>query len=326
LEVLQLDLDTANKFAALPLAGIVREYPNAPGILLNGPEDLRPPRDLHPAFYGCYDWHSAVHGFWSLARLMRLFPLERAEEVRSIFNSHLTDDNIQREIEYFNQPNRKTFERPYGWGWLLKLALELKVWQDAGSQRWSRVLKPLEDLIVERFLEFLPKQTYPIQNGVHTNTAFGMLLALEYAEVSELPEVSYVIRSRAFDYFEEPQLTAEPNGADFLSPSLTMAALMAKVLSPVDFDIWLGRLFPNGIPDKLRTPVHVSDRTDPQIGHLDGLNLSRAWCYRRIASAIDAEKFESLASDHLKFAQVATGDYGGEHWLATFAILALTDG
>jgi len=325
LDKLVLDLETANAFAELPLAGIVREYPNAPGILLNGPQDLRPPRELHPAFYGCYDWHSAVHGYWSLARLMRFYPLKKEREIRAAFDAHLTVGNILREVEYFEQPNRRTFERPYGWGWLLKLATELRTWSDSAAQSWSMALKPLEELIVERFLEFLPKQTYPIQNGVHSNTAFGMLLALEYAETLDQHELLSTIRTRAADYFSDPELATEPNGADFLSPSLTMAALMAKVLPPPDFGLWLGELFPSGIPEKLRVPVHVSDRTDPQIGHLDGLNLSRAWCYRRIAKAIDAEKLEALASDHFSAAQVETGDYGGEHWLATFAILALTD-
>ena len=325
MDALELTAEVANRFAELPLAGIRREYPNAPGILLNGPQDLRTPRELHPAFYGCYDWHSAVHGFWSLARLMRLFQLNKEHEVRSLFNEHLTVANIRAEVEYLEQPNRQTFERPYGWGWLLKLTLELALWDDIDAQKWLTSLKPLEDLIVSRFLEFLPRQNYPIQNGVHTNSAFGMLLALEYADGVGRTELSAVIRSRASDYFSYPERAIEPNGADFLSPSLTMATLMSRVLEPNEFASWWIKLFPSGIPEKIRTPVHVSGRTDPQIGHLDGLNLSRAWCYRRIAGALTAEDLAALAKEHLRAAQVETGDYGGEHWLATFAILALTD-
>jgi hypothetical protein len=322
---LTLSGELANRLAELPLAGIVREYPNAPAVLLNGPEDLQTPKKLHPAFYGCYDWHSAVHGFWSLARLSRLYSLNRAREVRAVFDNHLTAENIFQEVEYFQRPNRKTFERPYGWAWFLKLALELRSWDIPEAPTYRAALRPLEALIVDRFIDFLPRQTYPVQNGVHTNSAFSMVLALEYAEAVGNRDLADLLRSRAVDYFAEPALGIEPNGADFLSPSLTMAALMAKVIPPPDFGIWLGNLFPTGIPERLRSPVHVSDRTDPHIGHLDGLNLSRAWCYRRVAKAIDGEKLKVFADEHLRAAQVETGDYGGEHWLATFAILALTD-
>jgi len=315
----------AQSLAELPLAGIVKEYPNAPAILLNGPEDLRTPKELHPAFYGCYDWHSAVHGFWCLARLSRLHPVSRFNHIREIFASHLTAENILQEVEYFQRPNRQTFERPYGWAWLLKLALELRSWEIPESAKWVASLRPLEELIVARFLEFLPRQTYPIQNGVHTNTAFSMILALEYATGTGNQVLIDALQSRAIDYFGKPEFGIEPNGADFLSPSLTMASLMSKVMPSQDFETWLVMLFPNGIPERLQNPVHVSDRTDPQIGHLDGLNLSRAWCYRRIGKAVGDSKFGELADRHLGAAQVETGDYGGEHWLATFAVLALTD-
>lgn len=315
----------ANSLAELPLAGITREYPNAPAILLNGAEDLRTPRELHPAFYGCYDWHSAVHGFWCLARLSRLHSMSRFHHIRQAFERHLTAENMLEEVEYFQRPNRQTFERPYGWAWLLKLALELRSWEIPESATWAAALRPLEELIVARFLEFLPRQTYPIQNGVHTNTAFSMILALEYARETGNQVLIHALQSRAMDYFREPEFGIEPNGADFLSPSLSMAALMANVMPAPVFGVWLAKLFPHDIPERLQNPVQVSDRADPQIGHLDGLNLSRAWCYRRIGNAVGDSKFGELANRHLKAAQVQTGDYGGEHWLATFAVLALTD-
>jgi len=323
--------ELADRLAELPLQGIAREYPNKLDHVINGPQDLRSPRELHPAFYGCYDWHSAVHGHWTLIRLLKQTGLTKQEEARALLRANLTPSNILAEVEYLHQPNRESFERPYGWAWLLKLAAELRDWEDGDGVRWAAALKPLEEAIVERFLRFLPLQTYPIRSGVHSNTAFSLLLALSYATAAGQTALWEAIRERTLYYFEEPAMSPEPNGADFLSPSLTMAALMMGVVSPEEFRAWFARLFPNGLPNALRLPALVSDRDDPQIGHLDGLNLSRAWCLRAIANGLtpedpQAETLRELAHVHLEASMphLSSGNYNGEHWLATFATLVVT--
>lgn len=333
-----LTTQQASSLARLALDGIQREYPNSPGYVLNGPDDLQSPRTLHPAFYGCFDWHSAVHSHWMLVRLLKTLPaLPEASDIRAALAENLTAKNILVEKEYIEQPNRRSFERMYGWAWLLKLAEDLLTWDDPDGKEWSRNLQPLADVFVQRYLEFLPKQTYPIRVGTHPNTAFGLTFALDYARTIRHQELEKLIIERIYDYFwKDRDYPAgwEPGGSDFLSPCLVEADLMRRVLLPGEFHSWLGRLLPGlpeGKPKTLFTPATVADRTDPQIVHLDGLNLSRAWCMRGIAStfSVDDPAYRVLAKAADRHAQAAlphitSGDYMGEHWLASFAVYMLT--
>ena len=336
---LTLTKQQASAFAKLALKGIDREYPNKPSTVLNSDSDVKSPRALHPAFYGSFDWHSSVHGHWMLVRLLRRFPdLPEKQQIRASLAEHLTAKNLQAEADYFKQPNRKSFERMYGWAWLLKLAEELHGWDDPDAKAWAKNLQPLSDLLVSRYLEFLPKQTYPIRSGVHPNTAFGLTFALDYARAVGHKELRELVeeRSRAY-YAKDAGIPAkwEPDGADFFSPSLMEADLMRRVLPAQEFQAWFAKYLPElakGEPKTLLAPATVSDRTDPQIVHLDGLNLSRAWCMRSIAAALpkdDGARAVLTASSarHAEagLAHIASGDYVGEHWLASFAVYLLTD-
>jgi len=328
-----LPLATASIFADLALAGITREYPNAPGLVLNNPADLQAPRALHPAFYGCFDWHSAVHGHWMLARLLRFFPeMPQAAAIRSALAGDLSAANLRAEADYFAAPNRRSFERTYGWAWLLKLAEELSSWADPDAAAWSQNLHPLVDVIVAGYLDFLPKQTYPIRVGTHPNTAFGLAFALDYARACKNPELESLLIQRSRDYFlgdADAPAAWEPGGNDFFSPSLLEADLLTRVLPPTEFADWFHRFLPE-LPPSLLIPPTVSDRSDLQLVHLDGLSLSRAWCMKRIASALPSsdpvrKALAASAEQHTKegLAHVASGHYGGEHWLASFAVYLL---
>jgi hypothetical protein len=331
-----LNLEYAARFADLALAGITREYPNAPGLILNGPADLQSPRTLHPAFYGCFDWHSSVHGHWMLARLLHLFPnLPQAAAIRAALADNLSESNLRMEADYFAAPNRRSFERTYGWTWLLKLAEELFIWPDPEAAAWSQNLRPLVDGIVCGYLDFLPKQTYPIRVGTHANTAFGLAFALDYARTCGQSDLEALLVRRSLDYFGGDAgypAAFEPGGNDFLSPSLIEADLLTRVLPRAEFADWFHRFLPD-LPPSLLTPATISDRSDLQLIHLDGLNLSRAWCMHRIASTLperDAYRDTLLASAKLHkqdgLANVASGHYGGEHWLASFAVYLLDPG
>ncbi|MBI2807232.1 MAG: DUF2891 domain-containing protein [Planctomycetes bacterium] len=328
----------ASAFVKLAIKGIQQEYPNKPGHVLNGAADAKTPRELHPAFYGSFDWHSSVHGHWMLVRLLRRFPdLPERMAIRAALGKHLTAKNLKAEADYFDQPNRKSFERTYGWAWALKLAEELHGWDDVDAKKWSQNMKPLADILVARYLVFLPKQTYPIRTGVHPNTAFGLAFAWDYAKAVQHTRLRELIerRSRAY-YAKDYDAPArwEPDGNDFFSPSLMEADLMRRVLPVAEYRAWLKRYLPGiakGEPETLFKPATVSDRTDPQIVHLDGLNLSRAWCMNGIASALakdDPRKkgLRASAARHAAAAlkHVASGDYAGEHWLASFAVYLLT--
>jgi hypothetical protein len=335
---LTLSQKQASAFALLALKGISKEYPNKPGDVLNAAADVKSPRAMHPAFYGCFDWHSSVHGHWMLIRLLRMFPqLPEKEQIRAALAEHLTAKNLQAEADYFAQPNRKSFERTYGWAWLLKLAEELHIWDDPDAKQWSQNLKPLADTIVAGYLAFLPKQTYPIRTGVHPNTAFGLAFALDYARAADHKQLRELIEKRSRTYFANDvgaPARWEPDGADFFSPSLMEADLMRRVLSPAEFHTWLQRFLPDlakGEPKTLLVPATVTDRTDPQLVHLDGLNLSRAWCMRSIAVALAKDDpvrkvLTDAAGRHVEAAleHVASGDYAGEHWLASFATYLLS--
>jgi hypothetical protein len=325
----------ASRFAALALGHVTREYPNKMDHVLDGPEDVRGPRELHPIFHGSFDWHSCVHGYWLLATLYRAHPdRPEAARTRALFDAQLTGENVAAEVAYLQRPSSRGFERPYGWAWLLALAAELARHETDDGRRWSRALAPLGEAFAERFGSFLPKATYPVRGGAHTNTAFALALALEYAAVKgdDRLERLCVEKAQAW-YGRDADCQAwEPSQDDFLSPTLVEAECMRRALPEAEFRAWFARFLPRaaeGEPATLFEPAFVSDRTDGKIAHLDGLNLSRAWCWRSLAAALPAaDPMRARALDaaerHLdaSLPHVA-GDYMGEHWLATFALLAL---
>jgi hypothetical protein len=327
----------ASAFARLALKGLRKEFPNKLDHVMNDAAEVRTPQALHPAFYGSFDWHSSVHGHWMLARLLRSFPdLPEKTEIRQVLGAHLTADNLRAEADYFAQANRQSFERPYGWAWLLKLVEELHGSDDADAKGWAKNLQPLADVIVTRYLGYLPKLTYPLRTGVHPNTAFGLAFAHDYATVLGHRQLRALVEERSRNYFaNDASIPAawDPDGQDFFSPSLLEADLMRRVLPPAEFRNWLHRFLPGlakGEPNSLFTPAKVSDRTDPQIVHLDGLNLSRAWCMRSIAAALPKgdparQMLAAAAAQHAEagLKHVASGDYVGEHWLASFAVYML---
>jgi hypothetical protein len=328
----------ASHFAALALKCVQKEYPNKLDHTINDGDDVRSPKAMHPAFYGCFDWHSTVHGHWMLVHLLKAFPgMPEAKEVRRALNANLSEKNIAGEVAYLKQANRASFERTYGWAWLLKLAEELRGWNDEDGMRWSRNLQPLADALAEKYLAFLPKQNYPIRTGVHPNTAFGLAFALDYASAAGDKKLEALIVERSRTYYGHDvnyPASWEPGGEDFFSPALMEADLMRRVMSKSEFAAWFRRFLP-GIgrnqPKELLQPAVVTDRTDPKLVHLDGLNLSRAWCMRSIAAALPmndparkvlARSATAHANAALPF--IASGNYEGEHWLASFAVYMLT--
>ncbi|MDF1694926.1 MAG: DUF2891 domain-containing protein [Saprospiraceae bacterium] len=327
---IQLDLKGANNLIQLPLACVLQEYPNKLGQVVGDKTDLQEPSSLHPSFYGCFDWHSAVHGHWSLVKLLKEFPeIDHKEESIKKLQTTLTKENILKEIEYFNGKHNKSYERTYGWAWLLKLAEELHTWDHPVAKELEDNLAPLTELIVNKYLEFLPKLIYPIRVGEHTNTAFGLSFALDYAMTLQNVELENAIKNRAKDfYFSDSMcpLNWEPSGFDFLSPCLEEASLMSKVLDKKEFLKWVEGFLPQLYnPSYTITPGKVSDRTDGKLVHLDGLNFSRAWCLKNIAQ-ID-KRFDHLipiANEHINYSLPSlVGDsYEGGHWLGSFAIYA----
>ncbi|EMO6900458.1 DUF2891 domain-containing protein [Pluralibacter gergoviae] len=330
---MQLTQHQADAFARMPLTYLRQEYPNHIMHLLNSDDDVLPPRALHPIFYGCFDWHSAVHGYWLLLRCLRLYPtLSCRDEIVALFNDHLTEENVAQELAYFNAPFRASFERPYGYGWLLALAQELKQSSLPQAGGWYQTLQPLTQDIRRRLMDYLSKLTYPIRVGTHYNTAFALALALDYARAVEDAALEQAIRAAsARFYLADTHYPAhyEPGGDEYISGALTEALLMSKVVD--DFPAWFGRFLPEvGSVTALMNPAQVSDRTDPKIAHLDGLNLSRAWCMKHIASALPKDHAGQQAlsravEQHLAASveHVVGSHYSGGHWLATFALLAL---
>lgn len=330
----RLTPELASSFARIALGHVAREYPNKLDHVLAGPDDVRGPRDLHPIFFGSFDWHSCVHGYWLLASLLRLEPgIPEAPAIRALFDEAFTTAKVAAECAYLDIPASRGFERPYGWAWLLKLQAEL-MGHDAP---WAKTHAPLAEAFAQRFQDFLPKATYPVRTGVHSSTAFALALSADYARAigDNALLALFATKARAWHLADRDAPAWEPNGDDFLSDTLMTAECLRRLLPRETFLAWLGDYLPQAAqqrPASLFTPATVSDRSDGKIAHLDGLNLSRAWCWREIAAALppaDPVRLvaEDVAGRHLaaSLPHVA-GDYMGEHWLASFALLALTAG
>lgn len=329
---LQLDYATMDKFAALPLHCIETEYPYKLGQVISSDSDLKSPEDLHPIFYGCFDWHSSVHGHWLLAKAIQKFPnTDLSGKAIALFDKQFTAEKVAAELAYFDTPLNQSFERTYGWAWLLKLHAELTQLEADKTHQWSAKLKPLTDHIVKAYTEFLPKLIYPIRVGEHTNTAFGLSLALDYARTVKNTAFENLIVQRSKEFYLTDAtcpLGWEPSGFDFISPCLQEAELMSKVLDKTAFEKWLKaflpELFKSGF---VLSPGKVADRTDGKLVHLDGLNFSRAWCLYTLAKALPSYKatFSIIGDTHVRASmdQVAGSDYMGSHWLASFLVYAL---
>ncbi|HVE48265.1 MAG TPA: DUF2891 domain-containing protein [Casimicrobiaceae bacterium] len=327
----------AAKFRAIALANVAREYPGKLDHVMNSAADVASPRALHPAFYGSYDWHSCVHMHWLLVRLKRVCPECDADgAIARMLGANLSRESIAGEVAYLSRAATQAFERPYGWAWLLKLAEETQRSNGSEFFAWRSALAPLADAFTARYLDWLPKATHPLRVGMHINSAFGLAFALDYARAMKEAALEAMCIARAQDWYgKDVDYPArwEPSGSDFFSPALIEADLMLRVLPAAEFAIWLDAFLPglvDGEPATLFTPAVPSDRSDGQIVHLDGLNLSRAWCFAHIASALphgDArvQPLQRAAAQHLAagLQGVASADYMGAHWLATFATLAL---
>jgi hypothetical protein len=346
---LTLDPATASRYARTGLANVAREYPNHPAHLLTGPRDLASPSELHPIFYGSYDWHSAVHQHWMLARLVRRVPgLPEAAAIGAWFDQRLTGPAVAVEAAYLRHPDRRAWERPYGWAWLLALSAELAAWAGAATEdrerpddggvhdppgardaaRWRATLAELTETVRGRCLDWLATTTYPQRGGTHPNSAFACTLLHDAATVTDDTELLEAVAGAAVRWYAadaDYPAWIEPSASDFLSPVLVQADLLRRVLPPEAFPARLHRLLPD--PGPLLEPAVVSDRTDPQTVHLDGLNLSRAWCWLGIADALDTDDpvrqvATAAAGRHARASlpAVLDGAYVGEHWLPTFAV------
>ncbi len=327
----QIDQKSAERLVALPLKCAQQEFPNKLGQVLNSATDLTRPAELHPAFYGCFDWHSAVHGQWLMVRLLKTYPnLTQATKIRSILSTQLSEKNIQQEIAFFGIKNNESFERLYGWAWTLKLQQELDTWEDSLGQICAKNLRPLSALFCQKTSAFLPKLVYPIRTGEHTNTAFGLCFIYDYAQHSENHTLQMAIEKRAKEWYgndTDYRLQFEPSGYDFLSPALEEVDLMRRVLQKDAFDVWLKKFLPAIYSKQFELlPGKVIDRTDGKLVHLDGLNFSRAWCLYALAKSDKNLKHLQLVADkHIEASlpNIVDGDYMGEHWLASFALLSL---
>ena len=332
-----MTLEQAEGFVKLALAGIDREFPNKTSHVTTGPDDLKTPKQLHPVFYGHFDWHSSVHGHWMLVRLLKRFPAAPfAENVRETLDRRLTAEGLAAEAAYFRGKENRSFERLYGWAWALRLAMELRAWDDPDARRWAVNFTPLEKEITSLAKGYLPKLDWPVRCGFHPESAFPLAQLLDYARQTGDADFEKLIvaKSRAFYLNDKTYPTAyEPSGNDFFSPGLNVADLMRRVLPPDEFSVWLTAYFPDlalGKAGNLLTPVTVSDPSDGHLMHLAGLNLSRAWTMRGIASALpagDARKAILLESSQKHtdagLALVSSGHYEGDHWLASFAVYLL---
>ena len=333
-----MDAATVDRFAELALGCIHQEYPNKISHVLQSDEDVAPPRELTPAFYGCFDWHSSVHGHWMLVRLSKTYPdAEFASAARTGLAASLTKEKLAADAVYLAGTGRASFERPYGLAWLLCLAEELRLWDDDQARKWSENLAPLEAEAVARFRAWLPNLYYPIRTGEHSQTAFAFGLVLDWAETVGNEEMADLVKGKALGFYLEDDacpLAYEPSGQDFLSPCLAEADLMRRILPPGQFAAWLGNFLPV-IPTDGSTawlPVGVvTDRSDGKLAHLDGLNLSRAWMLEAIVSGLpeDDPRLPSLkatadAHREVGLAAVTGEHYEGGHWLGSFATYLVT--
>lgn len=326
-----LSLEQAERLAQLPINCVNVEYPNKLNQTIGGDEDLQSPKILHPAFYGCFDWHSSVHGHWSLVSLLKQFPeMKQAESMKSMLLQNISKENIEGELSYFDGAYNKNYERTYGWAWLLKLAEELHTWNDPTARELEQNLQPLTDLMVQKYLEFLPKLVYPIRVGEHTNTAFGLTFAWDYANTVGNKTLQNAIEKRAKEFYlkdADCPITWEPSGYDFLSPCLQEAAIMKRVLTKEEFTTWFAAFLPELKNKNYQLAVgEVSDRTDGKLVHLDGVNFSRAWAmYTIIEDLPDYSHLKNVANEHINYSlpNLVGDSYEGGHWLGSFAIYAL---
>lgn len=309
---------------------IDREYPNKLGQVLGDSSYLATPRELHPAFYGCFDWHSSVHGHWTLVTLLSQFPdFQHQGDILRKLQANITKENIEKEMAYFDDMHNKNYERTYGWAWLFKLDEALREWDAPEGAVLQKNLVPLTDLLANKMVNFLDKLKYPIRVGEHTNTAFGMSFAYDYAKKYH-PILKSKIEEKAREYYMNDAgcpLTWEPSGFDFLSPCLQEASLMQKVLSKQEFETWFEQFLPNfsANPKDYLQPAVVTDKSDGKLAHLDGLNFSRAWCLYEMGKGLSNPKMQNLAKEHFEFSyeKMDSGEYAGSHWLASFAAYAL---
>ena len=333
---MELDASLVQRLARVALTNVATENPCHLSHLARDEADCRPPRELYPVFWGSYDWHSCVHMHWSLVRLLRLAPAHAlARATHDHFDSRLSPAVVAGEIDYFSAPGRTSFERPYGWSWLLKLQAELIALArtEARAGMWRDALAPLAQLVAERWLDFLPRADFPVRAGTHGNSAFALLLALDWARATQHLALQRQIEHSAHRWFGRDRsypAAYEPGGDDFLAAGLVEAVLMRRVIDSCSFGDWWEAFAPGETAAPWLTPVRVADPGDPKIVHLHGVNLCRAWCWRELAGELDAPAAAlatTAVESHLaeSLAAASRGDYVGTHWLASFALLALTE-
>lgn len=325
--------DGASHLASLPLKCIRQEFPYKTGVVFSDSLLITNPKNYHPTFYGCFDWHSSAHGHWMLIRLLRSFPsMPGADTIKAILAQQLSASNIQAELKLFQRKENRSFERTYGWAWILQMQKELIEWDNPLAKQLASNLQPLADLFSQLYIEYLGKLLYPLRVGEHSNLAFGLRMAYDYASAAENDSLRKHIVTTALRFYKKDvncPLTWEPGGTDFLSPCLEEADLMWRILPPNDYEPWLKKFLPQLFTNPISLkPGEVADRTDGRLVHLDGLNFSRAWCLYGIAEHVKSNKAKIIeqAAIHMSAAlpHVASGDYMGEHWLASFAVYALT--
>lgn len=325
----KIDLTEASKLVELPLQCATQQYPNKLGQVIADSSDLKTPKELHPAFYGCFDWHSAVHGHWSMVKLLRLYPnLEQAEAIKKTLKNHLNQENIDKEIEYFQKEINGSYERMYGWAWLFKLSQSLHEWNDPIGKVLHANLQPLINVLKDKFESFVPKLIYPIRVGEHTNTAFALNMMHDYATSLNDRELLNQIKTAALKYYQNDEncpLSWEPSGYDFLSPCLEEAVLMQKIQDEENFNKWIKQFLPQLQSKDFNLEIaKVSDRSDGKLVHLDGLNFSRSWNLFQLSKLKNFKHLQPVAVEHFNAAypNLIGDSYEGSHWLGSFAIYA----
>ena len=329
---IKLDRTQAYRLSNMALHCMQQEYPYKLGQVVGSDADLLSPKDLHPAFYGCFDWHSAVHGHWLLVRILKEYPdLENRDTILTKLQQNINIENIDGELAYFNRSTEKSFERTYGWAWLLKLAEELHTWDHPQAKEMESALEPLSTFIENKYLDFLPRLGYPIRVGEHSNTAFGLTFAYDYAETLNRTDLKNMIEERAIKFYMDDTdcpITWEPSGFDFLSPCLEEIDIMRRVLPTAEFKPWLSKFLPQLIDPSFALEVaKVTDRSDGKLVHLDGANFSRAWTLYGLANEYpEYTHLEQMADKHVahSIGLIDDGEYSGTHWLGSFAVYALT--